>query len=155
MGTVIVVVALVALAAGTWWWMRGAPRASDAAPAAAAGAKPAPVPLRVTAPRRFARDGDRKVWELHSPSSACEPARTRNGAKYKADDAPVLPLPGCVHTNCTCHYVALKERRTWFRRRGEDRRDGVRFEPKKDRIDRRARDRRKAEAGWDDDKRPL
>lgn len=153
MGSLLVVLALVALAGGAWWWLRRQQQPATAA-LPAGGAKPA-IPLRVTSPRRYAREGDRKIWELHAPSTACEPARTRNGRKYKADDAPVVPLPGCAHGECSCHYVAIRERRNWMRRQGQDRRDGLRFEPAKDKIDRRVRDRRRSEGGWDDDKRPL
>lgn len=151
MGTVGVVVALLALAGAAWWFMRRPPQ--SAAPAHATARHGVSVPQRVTSPRRYAQPGDKKLWELHAAATSCEPARTRNGRKYQADDAPALPLPACALTECSCHYVAIKERRTWFRRKGEDRREDLRFE--KTKIDRRERDRRKSESGWDDDKRPL
>lgn len=48
---------------------------------------------------------------------ACTEANEMAGERYLATEAPELPLPGCQSSNCECHFVHHKDRRT-----GKDRR---------------------------------
>jgi len=48
---------------------------------------------------------------------ACRAANEIAGQRFLASEAPNIPLPGCNATECDCHFVHHKDRRT-----GKDRR---------------------------------
>ena len=48
---------------------------------------------------------------------ACGEANEIAGERFLASEAPEIPLPGCTSSNCECHFVHHKDRRT-----GKDRR---------------------------------
>lgn len=46
----------------------------------------------------------------------CDAVRRANGKRYLSKDAPVLPLPGCDASSCTCGYRHYPDRRDGSRR---------------------------------------
>lgn len=48
---------------------------------------------------------------------ACNEANEIVGKRFLASEAPDIPLPGCTSSNCECHFVHYRDRRS-----GKDRR---------------------------------
>ena len=85
-----------------------------------------------------------KQLVVPSPDQACQAARALDGQSYAIGRTPALPLKDCGNPDCACHFVPLRDRRSNFERRaGQERREEIRFEDRKDRRvghDRRASD---------------
>jgi hypothetical protein len=54
--------------------------------------------------------------EIRTRSGACDSARTLEGQRFLAKDAPALPLPACAAAQCSCSFAKLSDRRTEGRR---------------------------------------
>jgi hypothetical protein len=114
------------------------------APLQAASRTPAPrVPARTVNPKLLGMDVG--LWELRA-SPTCEFAKSLHGRRMETADTIALPLPGCNAMTCDCHYVPVRDNRRGVRRKGEERREALRFDPSK--KERRAKDRRRR-AIWD------
>jgi len=90
----------------------------------------------------------RKIWgkQLTIPAGAqaCQAAHDLEGKGIPHDKVPTLPLAGCSHASCQCHFEPLEDRRSHIERRsGKERREDLRFEPGK--TDRRSGTDRRAE----------
>lgn len=82
--------------------------------------------------------------------NACDAVLSLTGASFAFDEAPPLPLPECAAMRCGCRYVGLEERRNGTpRRQTPDRRDKIRYEPKRE-ARRKQPDRRKINKAWTD-----
>lgn len=85
-----------------------------------------------------------KQLVVPNPDQACQAARALDGQSYAIGKTPTLPLKDCGNPDCACHFVPLRDRRsTAERRAGQERREEIRFEDRKDRRvghDRRASD---------------
>lgn len=89
-----------------------------------------------------------KQFIVIDPDEACPQAREMHGHCFAYGKVPSVPLQGCAHTNCTCHFRDIDERRSGLERRsGKERRDDVRFEDKADR--RSGKDRRNSDDRYD------
>ena len=121
------------------------PQLTGAEPMAMAAAKkPASrTPTRTVNPKLFGKESG--MWELRA-SAKCEFAKSLDGKRYEAADSIALPLPGCNPMTCDCHYVAVRDNRGNPRRKGDERREALRFDPAK--KERRAKDRRRRSV-WD------
>lgn len=100
---------------------------------------------------RLYQDG--RYWgvriEHGGTGNACEAAVRCADARYSFESAPPLPLPECAVTRCSCRYVGLEEQRQPPpRRQTHDRREKIRYEPKRG-SRRLEKDRRKLNK-WDD-----
>lgn len=96
---------------------------------------------------------DGRYWgvriEPEDTTHVCEAALRCAEARYSFESAPRLPLPDCAVTQCACRYVGLEEQRhPPPRRQTPDRREKIRYEPKRD-SRRQEKDRRKL-SKWDD-----
>lgn len=96
---------------------------------------------------------DGRYWgvciEPGDNGQVCEAARRIVDKRFSFEGAPPLPLPGCAITQCSCRYAGLEEQRQPPpRRQSSDRRDKIRYEPKRG-SRRQERDRRKL-SKWDD-----
>ena len=94
---------------------------------------------------------DGRYWgvRIEAGMDACEAARRGAGERYSFENAPPLPLPDCALTRCSCRYAGLEEQRNPPpRRQTPDRRDKIRYEPKRGNR-RKEKDRRKLNK-WDD-----
>lgn len=54
---------------------------------------------------------------LKVSGTACRAAKDLTGQRFLSSEAPMLPLPGCTVTDCSCRFVHHKDRRS-----GKDRR---------------------------------
>lgn len=84
-------------------------------------------------------------------AGACEAALQLESSRFQKHQAPVLPLPSCDRPGtcrCRCRYVTVDDRRLGERRRGEDKREGFRYEEKPRRT---GRGRRAQDKLWDHD----
>lgn len=54
--------------------------------------------------------------EIHTRSGCCEAARSLEGQRFLAKQAPALPLPDCTAAQCSCKFGKLTDRRTEDRR---------------------------------------
>ncbi|HKX88116.1 MAG TPA: hypothetical protein VJM13_02820 [Sphingopyxis sp.] len=118
--------------------------------AVAVAGRSAPVPTvdttprRITSPRRAGRP-DVNVWILRACPQCDLTHSLLNGHRYLTAEAPTLPGMGCQLSSCECRYEPVRDTRRGERREGEDRRDAIRFESKRDR--RLHPDRRESD-GW-------
>ena len=48
---------------------------------------------------------------IQSKDDACTAAKTINGQRFLANEAPSLPLPNCNAPHCHCNYVHFSDRR--------------------------------------------
>ena len=100
---------------------------------------------------RLYRDG--RYWgvriEHAGAGNVCEAVLRCGDQRYSFENAPPLPLPECAVTRCACRYVGLEEQRMPPpRRQTTDRRETIRYEPKRG-SRRKEKDRRKINK-WDD-----
>ena len=100
---------------------------------------------------RLHQDG--RFWgvriEHDGAGNACDAVVRATDARYSFERAPPLPLPECIVSRCSCRYVGLEEQRhPPPRRQSHDRRDKIRYEPKRG-SRRLEKDRRKL-GKWDD-----
>jgi hypothetical protein len=145
------IVALILLAgAGAIFWLRQNRSGGTPPP------RPQPTRQDPEKPRlrpqleRLYRDG--RYWgvriEHDGTGNACEAVLQYSDDRYSFENAPPLPLPECAVTRCSCRYIGLEEQRQPPpRRQTSDRRDKIRYEPKRG-SRRREKDRRKLNK-WD------
>ena len=87
-----------------------------------------------------------KVWVLRACPECTLTKSLLDGRRYKTEEAQPLPLIGCRQHDCRCRYEPVMEARRGERREGQERRDEVRFETKRDR--RYSNDRRHTNNDW-------
>ena len=148
------IVALLLLAGAiALFWLRRSDRQETPQPhspsrgTAAAGAAPRLRPQL----ERLYQDG--RYWgvriEHGGAGNACEAAMRGADMRYGFEEAPPLPLPECAAMRCACRYVGLEEQRMPLpRRQLHDRRENIRYEPKRG-SRRQKKDRRRLNQ-WDD-----
>lgn len=148
------IVALILLAgAGLLLWLR---REGPRTPAARPGRLPERDPLRAKLRLRPQLERlylDGRYWgvriEPGEAGDACDAARRCVSGRFSFENAPSLPLPECANTRCSCRYAGLPEQRNPPpRRQTPDRREKIRYEPKRGNR-RQEKDRRKLNK-WDD-----
>lgn len=93
----LLVALVVAAGAGGWLLLRKR------------GERPA-APNKKKASRRFG------AVEIYTRSGCCEAARSLEGQRFLATQAPALPLHGCTAAQCSCKFGKLTDRRTEERR---------------------------------------
>jgi hypothetical protein len=54
--------------------------------------------------------------EIRIRGGSCGSARTLEGQRFLAKNAPALPLPACTAAQCSCSFAKLSDRRTDGRR---------------------------------------
>ena len=82
--------------------------------------------------------------------NACDAVLSLSGSSFAFEEAPPLPLPECAAMRCGCRYVGLEEQRNGTpRRQNADRRDKIRYEPRRE-ARRKQADRRKINKAWTD-----
>lgn len=127
------IVGMLVLGAAAWWLLR---RGGDSASSTPSRAAPSEK-THVRGP---------KIWGkkllIPAGADACQAARGLEGKCFALAKVPSIPLAGCTHANCQCHYEPLPDRRNQLERRsGKDRRPTLRFEPgksdRRDGLDRR------------------
>lgn len=132
------IVGMVVLGAAAWWLLQRDKGNTS------------PVPSRgKTASKALERGPMAWGKQLVIPAGmeACKAARDLEGKCFTLAKAPTLPLAGCAHGNCHCHFEPLADRRNLLkeRRSGKERRPTLRFEPgksdRRDGIDRREENR--------------
>lgn len=138
----LLILLLAGLAAGMAYYLSRQPARTEA-PAQAIPAPRPPAAKPVKSP-----PSDRKCWGkqlvVPEPAQACASARVLNGQRFAFGRVPPLPLKGCEHDQCACHFEDLLDMRVGVERRaGHERREQVRFEDRKDR--RIGKDRRQGE----------
>lgn len=114
----------------------------------------ADIPAKVPNPSRYAGIKSVVAWEFLAPnlSTACTFAHNHNRIRMSAGDCTPLPLADCASKTCECHYRPIIDGRWRQRRQESDRRMAFRVENKVKTPDRRrAADRRRDNAGWDDE----
>lgn len=114
----------------------------------------ADIPAKVPNPSRYAGIKSVVAWEFLAPnlSTACTFARNHDRIRMPAGDCTPLPLADCASKTCECHYRPIIDSRRGQRRQESDRRMAFRLENKVKTPDRRrAADRRRDNAGWDDE----
>lgn len=135
----LLILFLLALAAGLAYALFG--RQADRPPALPARRAEPVAPLR--RPPGVRHWG--KQFAVPDPARACQRANALDGQRFALGKGPSLPLAGCEQTQCDCRYQDLVDQRGGLERRsGNDRREQVRFEERKDRRsgqDRRQDDR--------------
>ena len=88
-----------------------------------------------------------QFWGVEIQQGGCDASIALAGKRFAFEDAPALPLEGCDARMCPCQYLGLKERRTHQRRKQEDRRDSLRYDPGKPER-RQLKDRRRRYDQW-------
>ncbi len=96
---------------------------------------------------------DGRYWgvriEHGGPGNACDAVVRCTENRYGFEEAPPLPLPECAAMRCACRYVGVEEQRVPPpRRQLHDRREAIRYEPKRG-SRRKEKDRRRLNK-WDD-----
>lgn len=82
--------------------------------------------------------------EVHSADGGCEAARAVRGKRFLSTEAPLIPLPMCKRSSCSCAYVHYDDRRAHQRRDvylHKSYEIGERMEEKRARVGRRQSDR--------------
>ena len=144
------IVAFILLAgAGVIFWLRHDRSGTSHARPQTTRQDPEKPRLRPQLERLY-RDG--RYWgvriEHDGTGNACEAVLQCSDDRYSFENAPPLPLPECAVTRCSCRYIGLEEQRQPPpRRQTSDRRDKIRYEPKRG-SRRREKDRRKLNK-WD------
>lgn len=54
--------------------------------------------------------------EVRSSDGACDAARAIQGKRFLSTEAPLIPLPMCKRSSCSCAYVHFDDRRSHQRR---------------------------------------
>ena len=101
-GRTLVIAALLSVlivAAGVVYWL---------------SARRARVPPREPRPQKAG--GRFGGVEIRVRRGACAAARSLEGRRFLAKDAPALPLPRCAAAQCSCRFTKLSDRRTDGRR---------------------------------------
>ena len=145
----IVVLTLLAGVGAIFWLRRGRPEPARHHPRTSRQ-DPREPRLRPQLERLY-RDG--RYWgvriEHDGSGDACEAVRAHGDDRYSFENAPPLPLPECAAMRCSCRYEGLEEQRQPPpRRQTTDRREKIRYEPK--RGSRRAQKDRRSLNKWDD-----
>lgn len=114
----------------------------------------ADIPAKVPNPSRYAGIKSVAAWEFMAPnlSTACSFARKHDRIRMSAADCTPLPLADCGSKTCECHYRPIIDGRKGQRRLDSDRRTAYRMDNSTKAPDRRRMtDRRRENAGWDDE----
>ncbi|WP_297799656.1 hypothetical protein [Arenimonas sp. GDDSR-1] len=114
----------------------------------------ADIPAKVANPSRYTGIKSVVAWEFMAPnfSTACNFARNHDRIRMPAGDCTPLPLADCGSKTCECHYRPIIDGRKGQRRKDSDRRNSFRMENDIKAPDRRRMtDRRRENAGWDDE----
>jgi hypothetical protein len=151
----IIILLIVGVAGGVFYLMN---RGSGRKPQHHTGAQHRPKPAnrkKRTHTKAKSLDQlkqDKRIWGVEIKTPGCLEAYKLSREHYPIDSAPVLPLPNCPASDCTCTYSGLTEHRVRVRRIQGERRAKVRFDPKH--PDRRTRkDRRRNVDPWKDRER--
>lgn len=119
--------------------------------AVAAKDDPVAIPVAVPATPRQAPSKNKywgKQFVVMEPEKACPQARELHGHCFAYGKVPPVPLAGCSHADCSCHFSDIEDRRSGLERRGgHERREQVRFEDRHDR--RTGKDRRNNDGHYD------